>query len=61
LSLPALLDQPGQTASLLGSGDAMPLKLIVDPRTFKVLRRFTGGSSEDLAAAIEAKLKRLGR
>jgi hypothetical protein len=61
LTFPVLLDQLGQTGKLLGSGDALPLKLLIDPRTFEVLRRITGGASGDLSAAIDAELKKLGR
>jgi hypothetical protein len=61
LTFPVLIDQLQQTTGLMDYKTGTPLNLLIDPRTMKILFRWSGEVPKGLDQQIDLELKKLGK
>ena len=61
LTFPVLIDQLQQTTGLMDYKTGTPLNLLIDPKTMKILFRWSGEVPKGLDQQIDLELKKLGR
>jgi len=61
LTFPVLIDQLQQTTGLMDYKTGTPLNLLIDPKTMKILFRWSGEVPRGLDQQIDLELKKLGK